>query len=148
VTRVLGFRFPEAASSDAPAAGTVAKRGFLVTRWQQMQAEIATQLDALCAAIGANLPYEQPDAIRSGVTRALAPVLDGMRNSINAAVDESINAGDGRYAAVGRAVAACRASFAGNELIAALAENSLTSGAAFTAAISGALDEVERRLTA
>jgi hypothetical protein len=71
-----------------------------------------------------------------------------MRNSINAAVDESINAGDGRYAAVGRAVAACRASFAGNELIAALAENSLTSGAAFTAAISGALDEVERRLTA
>jgi hypothetical protein len=148
VGRVLGLAFPGAASTDAPAAGIVAKRGFLVARWTQMQAQLAAELDALCAAIAKTIPCEQPDAIKAGVRRALTPVLDTMRDSIGTAVDKSVSAGDGKYAAVAKAVASCRTACAGNELIAALRDNTLTDGSKFEIAIGAALAELETRLTA
>ena len=82
------------------------------------------------------------------MTRALTPVLDEMRDSIDEAVDASVNSGDGRYAAVGKAVAAFRAACARNELIAALRDNSLTNGQKFESANNDGLTEIETRLTA
>jgi hypothetical protein len=148
VGRVLRVAFAGVAGTDEPAAGIVAKRGFLVTRWRQLQTQLAAELDALCAAIAKTIPYEQPDAIKVGVSRALMPVLDTMRDSIGTAVDESVNTGDGQYVAVAKAVASCRTACAGIELIAALRDNTLTDGSKFESAISAALTEVETRLTA
>lgn len=133
---------------DVPSPGLVEKRKFLVTRWQQLVSDLDVELKTLCGAIPDLVPYENPSEIEAGVNNALKPFLQDLVSRINDAVDVSINAGDGKYAAVAAAVGQVREVCRGNELMAALRENTLAAGAGFEAAVESALTEIEGKLTA
>lgn len=126
--------------------GLVDKRRFLVTRWQQLPAELSANLAQLAAAIGDALPYERPAEIEAAANEALRDMLGTMMQDLQDAADTAINAGDSRYRAVGEAVARCRAICAASPVIAALRDNTILPGARFEAAIAGALDEIEGEL--
>ncbi|MDK3075276.1 hypothetical protein QO034_19525 [Sedimentitalea sp. JM2-8] len=147
IAEYLGVRL-KAEDQDAKGGGLVEKRAFLVTRWQSISAELDTELDMLCSAIAENVPFEKPDDIRRGVSAAIRPILDEMLDQIQDAVDKSINAGDLKYSAVKGAISSARNQCSSSELIAALRDNTLSSGQRFENAITDALTEIEVKLTA
>ena len=144
LTEVLGIALHD---TGVP-AGLVEKRKFLLTRWTQVGTDFDNELSSLCSAIQTQVPVENADEIRAGVTAALKPVLDEIRSDIQDAVDQSVNAGDGDYAAVRNAVKSSRNRLQGNALIAALRDSSLTPGQKFETALYDALGEIQDRLTA
>lgn len=130
------------------ANGLVAKRRFLVTRWQQIQLDLDAELKKLSAAIAAKVPEEDAEDVAGGVNRALGPLVAEVRDRLQDAVDEAVNAGDQTYAAVSVATSVLRRQIVGDELIGVLRSTTLMAGAGFERALTSALDEIEAQLTA
>lgn len=148
--RALGWQRAAAGGAGAGAAasggGLVDRRRFLVTRWQQLPAELGAELRALCTALGEAIPWERPAEIEAAARAAIGALLDGMLADLQDAADAAVNDGDPGYRAVAGAVARARAACAASPVIAALSDNPILPGGRFSAAIAEALDEVEREL--
>lgn len=146
----LGVRLPQPITNtapDLPPEGIVAKRKFLATRWNTLVIDMDAELDRLCSAIPALVPFEKPDEIRTGVAKALRPLYAALLVKFTDAIDADINAGDPKYSGLSKAVAEARQVCATNAVLATLRNNILRDGSAFEQNLVTALDEIEQVLT-
>jgi hypothetical protein len=117
--------------------GIVAKRQFLLTRWKQIPAEIAPELDKLNQAIAAAHPeIKNLPKLRAVIERQLQMLFDELQNEIDAA----INKGDMS------ALAGLRARVLKHGFVNHLMANPFVSGTKFQSAILNAIQEVEQRM--
>mgnify|MGYP000504161209 FL=1 len=145
VTEHLGVALP--ISSRTEPGNFVQKRAFLVARWKQIAADLVSEVETVRSTVAAKLPHEDSDQFAKVLGSALVEIVDDLKSSVDDAVIASINAGDPKYAAVSDRIAKLRSDVSGNQLIAALRDNSLAPGQPIEKAITAALNEVQAELT-
>jgi hypothetical protein len=142
---------PGGTSGETPGGipqGIVAKRAFLVERWRKIPAELRVQIADLNARIAHRLPHEDADGFCGRVTVWFDTIVAELQPGLDAAVDEAINKGDGKYQAVAAALTACRNRLATDELLVVMKQSDLLEGNAIEAAFTHAFDEIGTALTA
>lgn len=134
---------------DAIPQGTVAKRRFLIERWQKIPAELTVQVRQLHREIGVKVPGSQPDLVSQRVDAWVRALIDEMQAEIDDAIDRSINAGDAKFAEVAKVIdGRLRPRVADDELLSFLRRTTLMKGDQFEAAFFRAFDEIVRSLAA
>lgn len=141
---------PEGAASDLPSeinAGIVRKRGYLITRRQQLDAEFRTESDALMAAVARELPYENPNELGTAVLARVNDLVADLISDLNDAIDTDINTGDGSYSALNAATGDLIGRVSQSAVIQALKNNGLTGGDRFEPIFTTALQDIRAHLT-
>lgn len=129
----------EILSKESPAvveAGIVEKRKFMITRMQELPAEIRPELKTLRDKIVEDSPDEDADQIVDAVRDDLEVLFRILRDEL----DQAINAGDSKM------LKGVRDRVLKNELVSHLAKSTLMDGTSFQKAVIKALDEVETHL--
>ncbi|MBC2836458.1 hypothetical protein [Paragemmobacter straminiformis] len=141
------------AAAAAPAAdgaapkGRVAKRVFLLERWKKIPGELSIELGALNKSIASKVPVEDPDDFCKGVEDWFGAILSEMQTDLTDAIDESINAGDDSFAAVGKVInGKFRPRIASDRLVQLFKKGSLLPGSPFEEAFEKAFAEIETGL--
>jgi len=146
LTRYLGAKLPDGAGPVGTDA--VRKRGFLVSRWQRIPAELNVEIATLTSAVEVDLPHEDAAGFSKALDKALSDYVAGIKAEIDTALDDAINSGDQSYLPVAGAISKLRSELSGNSLMAALRGNALAPDNGIERAIASALDEVEAALVA
>jgi hypothetical protein len=120
------------------AEGTVEKRKFLITRFQQIPAELRAELAKLRAEIEKNHPDEDAAELTDAMEENLNSIVEGLQGEI----DDAITAGDMSL------IKGLKARVTSDELIAHLLANPFVNGTKFQSALTDALDEIEAKLVA
>lgn len=118
------------------AAGTVEKRKFLVTRFQQIPNEIRPEVNKLKASIARDVPDEDSEELAAAIEESLQDFYDELQDEI----DKAINAGDMKL------INGLKNRVMQNALLAHLSDNPMTDGTKFRESLLTALDEVEQKL--
>jgi hypothetical protein len=122
--------------------GMVAKRIFLLERWQKIPPQVSANLKALQEAIARELPEED-----AGHLISLAEdYLDDFYEEMKDAIDDDINSGDAQYKSAIAAIHAFREKIASEPLIQHLKSNPLGAPVDIESILLGALSEVEKTL--
>jgi hypothetical protein len=127
--------------SDLPPSGIVAKRKFLLERWQRVPPEIHADLEKLRAAIEREEPDEDADLLIDLSEDYLNDFFDDMKE----AIDSDINSGDAQYKGAVKTIQAFRKSIASEPLIQHLQANDLAP-VSVESILLDALAEVEQAL--
>ncbi len=136
---------------DGPveAMDPIKKRVFLIERWKKIPGELNVQLGALNKRISDNVPDEDPDDFCAGVDEWMSALVTELQESLNDAIDTSINAGDHNYGAVTDAINnKLRPRVANDQLVTHFKKGDLLPGNAFEDAFSNAFDEIQKALSA
>jgi hypothetical protein len=133
-----------AAAETGIATGTVEKRRFLVSRWQQIPTELNAEIAKLRTAMTAQVPDEQPEELTGAIQSALDDFCTGMRD----ALDKAINTGDGQFTDAIALISDLKKQVQSDELIQHLKTNPFDPSAQVEAVLLGALGEVEQALAA
>jgi len=139
----------QALSSQGPggaggeiATGTVAKRKFLLDRFNRIPGEVKANLRPLRAKIATEVPDEDPKQLVDGIETMLGEFYGEMRE----AIDESINAGDGDYAAAIKTIDELKKKVQSDALVQLLMRDPLKSGVNVENLLLSALGEIESQL--
>lgn len=116
--------------------GTVEKRSFLATRFQQIPVEIQPHLESVKTRIIEQDADGNPEELIGLLESALQELFDELQDEI----DESITAGDSRR------IAGLKSRVTSNPVVQHLVQNPFVDGSRFQSAIMDALDEVEQKL--
>lgn len=129
-------------------AGIVKKRGYLITRRKQLDAEFRAESNALMAAVARELPYENPTELGAAILARVNDLVGELISDLNDAIDTDINTGDGTYAALNAAVGGLTARVSQHPVIQALKNNGLAGGDRFEPIFTTALEDIRAHLTA
>jgi len=136
---------PERSGADttkqAP-LGLVAKRKFLLERWQKIPLEVSANLKALQEAIA----REMPDEDAAGLMALAEDYLDDFYGEMKDAIDDDINSGDAEYKNAIATIKAFRGQIASEPLIQHLKKNPLKANADVESILLDALSETEQAL--
>jgi hypothetical protein len=122
--------------------GLVAKRKFLIERWQKIPPQVKANLNALKDAIARAMPSE--DAAQ--LTALSEEYLDDFYAEMKEAIDDDINSGDEHYKSAIATIHAFREEIASDPLIQHLKTNPLGAKIDVAPILLGALSEVEQNL--
>jgi hypothetical protein len=139
--QALSSQGPGGAAGEI-AEGTVAKRRFLLDRFNRIPGEVKANLRPLRAKIAEEVPDEDPKQLVDGIETMLGEFYGEMRE----AIDESINAGDGDYAAAVKKIDELKKRVRSDGLVQLLMRDPLKSGVNVEELLLSALGEVEGQL--
>jgi hypothetical protein len=122
--------------------GLVAKRKFLIERWQKIPPQVNANLKALKDAIAREMPEENADEL-IGLSQAY---LDEFYGEMKEAIDDDINSGDAKYQSAIATIKSFRDEIASEPLIQHLKANPLGANIDVESILLGALAEVEQTL--
>ena len=123
-------------------SGIVAKRKFLIERWQKIPPQINANLKALKDAIAREMPSEDAEEL----TKLSEEYLDEFYGEMKEAIDDDINSGDSQYKSAIDTIRAFREEIASEPLIQHLRTNPLGANVDVESILLGALSEVEKTL--
>jgi hypothetical protein len=123
-------------------SGIVAKRKFLIERWQKIPPQINANLKALKDAIAREMPSEDAEEL----TKLSEEYLDEFYGEMKEAIDDDINSGDSQYKSAIDTIRAFRVEIASEPLIQHLRTNPLGANVDVESILLGALSEVEKTL--
>lgn len=133
-----------AGGKDKGPSGIVAKRKFLLTRWQKVPTDIKVEIGKLEQAIAVQVPDENPKELCGALDNALKELIA----DIQSAIDDGINAGDQGYASALKAIEQQKKVVQTHQIVQLLKSNPMIPGQQFEDAVITALDEVRDALAA
>ena len=139
---------PDEAGSSQESTGTgippkiVAKRKFLIERWQKIRPEVKANLKSLKDAIAREMPSENAEELIGLSEKYLDEFYDEMKE----ALDDDINSGDGQYKNAIASIHDFRKEIASEPLIQHLKANPLGASIDVESILLSALSEVEKNL--